>query len=127
MYILLSNRATRSISFVIKGLLISFCWISMAMGARYDYVDINSPALRKIPTAIPIFKSLNNTTDEGQISGQAADMLSDMLVFTGYFKVLDRGAFLIDPKAPNIVASQIQFKNWTGIGAELLVTGGVVF
>ena len=97
------------------------------MGARYDYVDINSPAIRKIPTAIPVFKSLGNTTDEAQISGQAADMLSEMLVFTGYFKMLDRGAFLIDPKSPNIIASQIQFKNWTGIGAELLVTGGVVF
>ena len=127
MNILLSNRNTRSISFVLTGLLISFCWVSAAMGARYDYVDINSPALRKIPTAIPIFKSSNNATDEIQISGQAADMLSDMLMFTGYFKMLDRGAFLIDPKAPNIIASQIQFKNWTGIGAELLVTGGVVF
>jgi len=127
MCIALCKRLARSLSLVLTGFLIGFCWVPTTMGARYDYVDINSPAIRKIPTAIPVFKSLGNTTDEAQISSQAADMLSDMLVFTGYFKMLDRGAFLIDPKAPNIIASQIQFKNWTGVGAELLVTGGVVF
>jgi TolB protein len=120
---LLNKLGVRSLCAV---LVIGFCWGSVATGAQYDYVDINNPALRKIPTAIPVFKSMNQTPDEIDISRKAADMLSEMLLFTGFFKMVDRGAFLIDPKSPNIVASQITFKNWTGIGAELLVTGGVV-
>ena len=123
---LFRNGFTRVLFLMLVGGLVVFCGVWSAFGAQYDYVDINSPALRKIPTAIPLFKPVNQTPDEIAVSREAADMLADMLVFTGFFKMLDRGAFLIDPHAPNIVASQIKFKNWTGIGAELLVTGGVV-
>ncbi|RTZ94991.1 MAG: Tol-Pal system beta propeller repeat protein TolB [Deltaproteobacteria bacterium] len=123
---LFNSFTTRSFSLVLTGLLLCFCWVLPALGAQYDYVDINNPALRKIPTAIPFFKPVNQTGAEKVICSKAADMLADMLVFTGYFKMLDRGSFLIEPYSPNIVARQIKFKNWTGIGAELLVTGGVV-
>jgi len=51
--------------------------------------------------------------------------LSDTLEFTSYFKVLDRSAFLIDPKNPTILATEINFRNWTSIGTEMLVTGGI--
>jgi len=54
------------------------------------------------------------------------DLLSDTLAFTGYFKMLDRQAFLMDPKNPDIIASHINFRNWASIGAELLITGGVL-
>ena len=40
--------------------------------------------------------------------------------------MLDRGAFLSDPQTAGIIAPNIQFKNWTVIGAELLITGGMV-
>lgn len=118
------NRRYQWVPLLLAGLLVGLWSVPNVLAARYDYVDINNPALRKIPTAVPFFKSLNNITEEAQISQQGADMLAEMLVFTGYFKTLDRGAFLIDPKAPNILRSEIQFKNWTGIGAEMLVTGG---
>ncbi len=111
---------------VLVGILIGFFGVFPALGAQYDYVDINSPGLRKIPTAIPLFKPAHLTDDEKKISRQAADMLTDMLTFTGFFKMLDRGAFLIEPFSPNLEGRQIKFKNWTGVGAELLVTGGVV-
>jgi TolB protein len=48
-----------------------------------------------------------------------------MLEFTGYFEILDRGAFLYDPKSGNITGNSINFQNWTTVGAELLITGGV--
>lgn len=110
---------------------ILFCitlgWFSEGRSASYDYVDINNPALRKIPTAIPAFKAFNGTPEETQIAGHAADMLNEMLNFTGFFKMLDSAAFLVDPLSPKILTREIVFKNWTGIGAELLLTGGVAY
>lgn len=44
--------------------------------------------------------------------------------FTGYFKIIDRDAYLADPET-DIIVSNINFKNWTGIGAELLITGSL--
>ncbi len=95
-----------------------------AQAADYDYVEINNPFLRKIPTAVPVFKAVTSGVAEKTIATEAADLLSELLEFTGYFKMLDRSAFLSDPADANVVAADIQFNNWSGIGAELLVTGG---
>jgi TolB protein len=92
----------------------------------YDYIDINNPFLRKIPIAIPIFKPMTQAPGELSTAKQMTSILEDSLLFTGYFKLLDRGAFLIDPINYGIVAPNIEFKNWTGIGAELLITGGLL-
>lgn len=108
------------------GLVFLFMVASTAMGADYDYVEINNPFLRKIPTAVPVFKAVTSGAAEKNIASEAADLLSEMLEFTGYFKMLERGAFLADPANPNILAGDIKFKNWSGIGAELLVTGGAL-
>jgi TolB protein len=96
-----------------------------AAQSGYEYIDISNPFLRKIPIAVPWFKALTGNAAEKQAARDVADMLSETLVFTGYFKLLDRGAFLIDPDNPNILTPQIQFRNWTGIGAELLITGQI--
>ncbi len=94
--------------------------------AQYDYIDITKPSLRKIPTAIPVFKAINRTGQEIEISQKGADILSDTLDFTGYFSMLDRKAFLVDPQDAELTGTGINFKNWTVLGAELLVTSGVV-
>jgi TolB protein len=93
---------------------------------EYDYVDINNPFLRKIPLAVPYFKPISDTPQAAAIAREAADLTAETLAFTGYFKILDRGAFLIDPTKPNIIAPDIKFKNWTTVGADLLITGGVL-
>jgi len=93
--------------------------------AEYDYIDISNPFLRKIPLAVPWFKNISGGPDLEALSVELPDLLSDTLAFTGYFKMLDRQAFLMDPKNPDIIASQINFRNWTAIGAELLITGGI--
>jgi TolB protein len=91
--------------------------------AEYDYIDINKPFLRKIPLAIPQFKNATGDIKEKQLSGMASDFLSDSLDFTGYFKLLDRGAFLFDSQSDGITTASIDFENWKVIGAELLITG----
>jgi TolB protein len=90
---------------------------------QYEYIDISNPFLRKIPLAIPAFKNESKGGEEMRLSASLADLLSTSLEFTGYFKVLDRGAFLFDPDKDGVLTPQINFSNWTVIGAELLITG----
>lgn len=94
--------------------------------AEYDYIDISNPFLRKIPLAVPWFKNISGNQDLEAQSVKLPDLLSDTLEFTGYFKMLDRQTFLMDPKNPDILATHINFRNWTAIGAELLITGGIL-
>ncbi len=91
--------------------------------AEYDVIDITKPFLRKIPLAIPLFKNAAGSDEEKSQSAKAADFLSDTLDFTGYFKILDRGAFLFDPETNDVTLANLNFQNWTVVGAELLITG----
>ena len=93
--------------------------------AQYEYIDINNPFHRKIPMAIPDFSPLGDAATDRALLEQSTDILTKALDFTGYFKLLDRDAYLVEPGKPVIAADQINFKNWTTIGAELLVTGGL--
>jgi TolB protein len=115
------NRRIKLYIFIIGVILVALgpgrCW------AEYDVIYITKPFLRKIPLAVPLFKNVNETTEERQLSETAADFLSDTLEFTGYFKILDRGSFLFDPERSGVTLSTINFQNWTVVGAELLITG----
>ncbi|MBU4344556.1 MAG: Tol-Pal system beta propeller repeat protein TolB [Proteobacteria bacterium] len=91
--------------------------------AEHDYIDINNPFLKKIPVAIPLFKIMDKSLSEKRLSAKASNLLSEALEFTGYFKMLDRGAFLVDSEQSDIIPLNINFQNWTSIGAELLITG----
>lgn len=94
--------------------------------AEYDYIDITNPFLRKSPIAIPQFKNLTADPSGVVLSGRASDLLAETLAFTGYFEIVDRKAFLVEEDAVGLLAVNIDFDNWTGIGSELLITGGLV-
>ena len=94
-----------------------------AQSETYQYIDIRNPFLRKIPLAVPLFKNQGGAAREDENSRKAADLLAGSLDFTGYFKILDRGAFLFDPQKSGVSAAEINFQNWTVIGTELLITG----
>jgi len=94
--------------------------------ADYDYIDVNNPSTRKIPIAIPLFKSIASNRTEMRFSEKASELLTQTLDFTGYFNILDRKAFLSDPQQDGITTQTINFQNWTVIGSELLITGGVL-
>ena len=93
--------------------------------AGYDYIDITNPFLKKIPIAVPFFKPISTDTATDQLSKKASDLLAETMAFTGYFEILNRKAFLIGPGSDDAVAN-VNYHNWTSIGAELLVTGGVL-
>ena len=94
--------------------------------AGYDYINISNPFLKKIPIAVPLFKAMSGNEKEILISREGADLLSETLIFTRYFKVLNREAYLEDSQKSGIVTSKVVFKNWTGIGSEFLITCGVL-
>ncbi len=91
--------------------------------AEYDVIDITKPFLRKIPIAIPLFKNAGSSVEEKRSSETAADFLSGTLDFTGYFKILDRDAFLFDHERNDVTLANLNFQNWKVVGAELLITG----
>ena len=93
--------------------------------AGYNYIDITQPYLRKLPIAVPFFKKISTGDDAAQLSRTLSDLLADTLDFTGYFKIMNRDAFLANPQTDAGFANVI-FHDWTSIGAELLVTGGVL-
>lgn len=75
------------------------------------YIDIDSPAYRKLPIAVSDFSG---------ISGMGIpEVIRDDLDFTGLFLCLDRSAFIEAP------SSSFQQRNWSVIGAEAVVKGTV--
>ncbi len=96
-----------------------------ALSKDYDYISISNPFLNKTPVAVTSFKAFNGHGAEVAAGVQAEQILKAGLDFTGYLKIIDSAAFLSNPAESGIQLGQINFKDWTGIGAELLITGGV--
>ena len=118
-------RCLRSTVIIALGfyLMSSIVCLAQSEADQYEYIDISNPFLRKIPLAIPLFKNVTGTGEEERLSNSSAQLLATSLEFTGYFKILDREAFLFDPTKDGVLTPQINFANWTVIGAELLITG----
>jgi len=116
---------SRSIVFVALGWILMGPMVCLAQSDadQYEYIDISNPFLRKIPLAIPLFKNVTGSAEEDRLSKSSTQLLAASLAFTGYFKILDPGAFLFDPVKDGVLTPQINFANWTVIGAELLITG----
>ena len=105
--------------------MLAMLWIPPNLSAEIKYLDLTNPFIRKIPMAVPVFKAMGPTAAESAQVVAFANNLQTMLEFSGYFKMLDRASFLYDPQRSGIDDPSIQFSNWTTVGAELLITGGV--
>ena len=102
-----------------------FAAICQTSAADYDYINISEPFSQKVPIAVPAFKSMSVAPEEEQIARDAAGQLAEALAYTGYFKLIDHGAFLERPAEKGVTMEALNFKNWRDIGAELLITGSV--
>lgn len=109
---------------VIIALLLS---VAPSPAAARVYIDINAPYLRKIPTAIPLIKDLGLDNRHKGLIKELADLIGNTIAFTGFFKLLDPGSFLEDPQKTGLTRDLIKFENWTAIGAELLINGGISY
>lgn len=89
-----------------------------------SYINISS-FLKKTPIAAPEFQLTNRNEFEIEDAQKALKMLTDALNFTGYLKTMNPMAFLSNPAETGVSLPEIKFRDWTGIGAELLVTGKI--
>jgi TolB protein len=112
-----------------------YIWVAVCMAAvlipvtvlaQYDYINITNPFNKKIPIAIPAFKAVSGSGTELLLAEKGSAMISDTLEFTSYFDMVSRGKFLFDPQKDGVATEEINFGNWTMIGAELLITGNLV-
>jgi TolB protein len=112
--------------FLLLGLFLLFLHQGSAMAKDYDYINIRNPSHKKMPVAVSEFKAFNGSEIELNDGEEARRILSNALNFTGYLKTMNPAAFLANPAKTGIQLGQINFRDWTGIGAELLVTGGII-
>jgi len=85
--------------------------------------DIIAPGGQKYPIAISPLKNLGTTADAGKLSEGIADTIVYDLDISGWFRVLDRGAYIEHPQRSGIALGSFDFKDWSTIGAEGLVKG----
>ncbi len=94
-----------------------------AMAHATIYIDINAPSINKFKIAVADFHDLGQQKDHPELSRKLADVINHDLDLSGYFAPIDRKAFLEDENE-GITLEDINFKNWSVIGAELLIKGG---
>ncbi len=73
------------------------------------YIDITSPAFRRLPVAVQEFA--------GPMGKEMSEIVRDDLDFTGLFSQIDERAHVESPSQP------FNPKNWTPLGAEIVVKG----
>ncbi len=87
------------------------------------YIDITSPSMRRISIAVPDFKCLGHKNEPPELGSKLAGIISNDFDLSGYFRPLDKGSFIEGPGA-GIIRDSINFKDWSVIGAELLLKAG---
>jgi len=92
----------------------------LSAGAQIK-IEIEGPGGAGIPIAISPLKDLDDR-GEKRLGETFADVVDRDLDLSGYFKVIDRGAYVEgpDPLSP----AEINFQNWSVLNALALVKGG---
>ena len=101
------NRKFRTVFICIASVLMFN--LSLFMADAKVYVDITSPAFRKLPIAIQDFK--------GPYGKEISDIIRNDLDFTGLFACIDKETFIESPSSP------FNAKNWSSLGAEAVLKG----
>jgi TolB protein len=93
------------------------------------YIDIDSPAGKKLPLAILDYKVESDKTISAsklrRLRADIHDALSGDLDFTALFDIIDEDAFLESPKKSGMSSKKTNFADWRAIGAEILIKSSV--
>jgi TolB protein len=110
----------RKISFAI------FClWILPNITQAAVTGEIVGQGGQRFPIAVSPLKNLGaNTAESGRFSTGIADAMVHDLELSGWFKVIDRSAYIESAQGSGITLGTFDFKDWSTIGAEGLVKGG---
>lgn len=85
---------------------------------------IVGPGADRYPIAISPLKNLGTREDTSRISLGIADMIAQDLERSGWFRVIDRSAYLESAQSSGITLGTFDFRDWSTIGAVGLVKGG---
>jgi len=84
---------------------------------------IFGPGSRSYPVAVSPLKNLSTNASATDLGARFATIVDRDLTLSGFFKILDRAAFIEKPDASGYTADTINFDNWSVIGALALVKG----
>jgi len=117
-----------------KSLLMVFFFFSQPWLATSAEIPVQRAAVtgeivgqggQRFPIAVSPLKNLGaNSADSNRLSTGIADAMVHDLELSGWFKVLDRSAYIENPQSSGITIGTFDFKDWATIGAEGLVKGG---
>jgi len=102
------NRLTYALLIALCSMLYVLCF---SLCEAKVYIDISSPALKKLPIAIYEFNGISGK--------EISKTVRDDLEFTGLFIYIDKAAYVEGPLQP------FNPKNWTPLGVEVVVKGTV--
>lgn len=84
------------------------------------YIDINAPAGKKLPIAIPDIKNISGLDASSDIGAKLRDVFVHDMETADIFNILDKKAYIEDPGKKS---EDIDFNDWKVIGADFLVKG----
>jgi TolB protein len=106
-------------------LALSLIQINAAKAAAAVTGEIVGQGGQKFPIAVSPLRNLGaNTADPARLSTGIADAMVHDLELSGWFRVLDRSAYIENAQKSGITLGTFDFKDWSTIGAEGLVKGG---
>jgi len=109
-------------------LIMSFCSLvifSNSVAAKV-YIDVDSPSFQLFPIAVCDFYLTDTNAMKSQDSGIAlADEVKKYLTMTGFFNPLSKKSFLEEQKAGEPPVANINFSDWSMIGADYLLKGSL--
>lgn len=87
------------------------------------YIDINAPAGKRLPIAIPDIRNIGGLSAQSETGGLLRDILIHDLEFSALFDILDKRIYIEDP---NKKPDDMDFKDWRIVGADFLIRGALI-
>jgi TolB protein len=110
-----------------KKTIVAVCLLLMGIVgnlAAKVYIYIDSPATSKFPIAISHFKNLGSVPDTQDVAASISAVIAQDLEISGLFRLINPDTFLESPDNSGISSNDINWRDWSSIGAEALVKGG---
>lgn len=99
-------------------------WLSLQPLFAQVKGTIVGPGAERYPMAISPLRNLGAGEDTSRLSEGIADIVVRDLELAGWFRMLDRSAYIENPQKSGITLGSFDFRDWSVIGAEGLVKGG---
>ena len=116
------NGLRRVIAWLITGLVL--CSFFGGVSQAKVEILILGPGAEHFRLAVSPLKNLGSERDVERFSETAADVIADDLDRSGWFKIIDRSAYIEDPQKTGIRLGSFDFRDWKTIGAQVLIKGG---